>query len=111
MIALSNSKKIFPVKIEEKLRAYNEIKHCLVYGDRQPYLTALIIPSSQDVKESTIKTIIETYNNSSREEEQIYRFFTEYVDYDDLISNQEKIRRNKAYQKYSERFQTLYNAK
>jgi len=111
MIALSSSKKVFPAKIEEKLRSYTEIKHCVVYGDQRPYLTALVIPTSQDVKESAIKAIIERYNNCSSEEEQIYRFFTVYADYDDLLSGQEKIRRKTAHEKYSAQFQTLYSTK
>lgn len=108
MIALSNSKKIFPVPIEEKLRSYYAIRHCIVYGNDQPFLTALIVPADRKIIKSEIKDIIQDYNNSCQSAEQIYRFFIVFDELEGMFTSQNKIRRNKVYEKYADEFKQLY---
>ncbi|SFD00850.1 Long-chain acyl-CoA synthetase (AMP-forming) [Chitinophaga sp. CF118] len=111
MIALSNSKKIIPSGIEAKLMAQPVIKRCVVYGDNKPYLTALIIPESQNILFDTIQQVINNYNESCKQEEYIYRFFLQYEDFtefNNLLSNQNKIKRRNILEKFKSEFEKLY---
>lgn len=109
MIVLSNSKKVYPSGIETSLRMNSEIRHCILYGDGRPYLVALIIPSSANVKEEQIKEIIHQHNSQARQENKIYRFCIRFDDLTDAITNQNKILRNKVYQRYAADLENLYN--
>jgi long-subunit acyl-CoA synthetase (AMP-forming) len=109
MIALSNSKKVFPSKIERKICSYDGIKNCFLYGDNQPYLSALIIASNRNITRIDIQEIIDKYNISAIIQEQIYSFFMiEQDDFDEMLTIQNKIARNKVYQKYANEFKKLY---
>ncbi|OWP75083.1 hypothetical protein BWK62_12760 [Flavobacterium oreochromis] len=112
MIALSSSKKIMPRSIEEKIGADPQVKFCIVYGDNRPYLTALIIPHSEDVTYSEIEPLVKRYNTTCHPEEYIYKFFVTHDDFteeNDLISNQNKIKRKNIYEKYKTQFEELYD--
>lgn len=111
MIALSSSMKIFPKSIEEKISQYSEIDHCVIYGDNKPYLVALLVPSSRNVKDEDIQKIIENYNLNAKAEEKIYRFHTsseKFTEQNNLLSNQNKIRRQKIYQQFQQELELLY---
>jgi long-chain acyl-CoA synthetase len=111
MIALSNSKKIYPVSIENKIASYDQIQDCILYGDDKPHLVAMIIPRSINVSHKEIKDMISDYNLKSKSEEQILNFFIEIEKFSEengLLSNQNKIKRKKIIQKYNKQFEQLY---
>ncbi|PZQ95236.1 MAG: hypothetical protein DI539_30645, partial [Flavobacterium psychrophilum] len=110
MIALSNSKKIFPAAIETKIKSYPEIDYCIIYGDNRPYLSAMIVPSGKTIDRHVIQGILDEYNSNSKEEERIYRFFIVYDNLETLLTNQHKVRRQSIFEQYSSEFSKLYDS-
>ena len=112
MIALSNSKKIFPQSIESKIELHPEIDSCVLYGDEKPYLVAIIVPSDELTDSDKINKIIQDYNSQSKDENRIYKYFIskeKFTQHNQLISNQNKIKRQRIYEKYKTYLDALYN--
>ncbi|WP_430412291.1 AMP-binding protein [Kordia sp.] len=113
MIALSNSKKIFPSALESKITASEKIENCVFFGDNKPYLTALILPNSTKISHEDVEVIIANYNQQVAPEEKIFKFFLTYEKFSEannLLTNQHKIKRNKIIEKYKEQFESLYTS-
>ncbi len=53
LIVTSGGKNIAPVPIEEQLRHSRWISEAIVFGDRRPYLVALLVPDPEAVSEET----------------------------------------------------------
>lgn len=111
IIILSNSKKVFPRSIEEKIETNTGIAHCVVYGDNKPYLVAMIVPAADGLTEGEVKSLLKTFNDQAREEEKIFRYCIQTEQFsmqNDLLSNQHKIKRQKIYQQFLNSFEELY---
>jgi len=111
MIALSTSKKVFPRSIEERIEQFTEIDNCVVYGDNKPYLVALLVPSSSQVQLNELQEIIENFNLKAKEEEKIYKFYTnseKFSEQNNLVSSQNKIKRQQIYQEFHQQLESLY---
>jgi long-subunit acyl-CoA synthetase (AMP-forming) len=111
MIILSNSKKVFPRSIEEKIETNSDIENCVVFGDNKPYLVAMIVPANDQIGEAQIKQVVTAFNEQAREEEKIFRYFIhkeKFSEQNNLLSNQNKIKRQKIYQQLLSSFEELY---
>lgn len=67
LIITAGGKNIAPQPIENELKLDKYISQAFVYGDRKPYLTALLVPN------------LERLNEHAREKQ------IDYIDYDDLV--------------------------
>ena len=74
LIAMSNGKKVHPSAIEDVIVSDAAIANCVVFGDNQPYLIALVAPKSAEVDEQTIARRIEETNASLPSDERIVKY-------------------------------------
>jgi long-subunit acyl-CoA synthetase (AMP-forming) len=113
MIALSNSKKIFPRSLENKIMESEEIENCVFFGDNKPYLTALIVTITDKISYENVEVIISNYNQQVSLEEKVYKFFLtneKFSEENELLTNQHKIKRKKILEKYKKQFESLYKS-
>jgi len=110
-IVLSNGKKVFPNLIEDELNKSQFIKQSAVFGNKQPYLVAVIVRSSRDVQEKVILKEIKRVNSTLPE----YAKVREYIVTDepfqvdnDMLTSSLKLHRSKIYSCYEKQLLNLY---
>ncbi len=75
LIKTSGGKMVAPQNIESALKANPLIADCVVIGDKQKFISALIVPSSQDLKtKERIEQLVQSVNKSLAPFEQIKKF-------------------------------------
>ncbi|MEO6722620.1 MAG: AMP-binding protein [Ferruginibacter sp.] len=112
LIVLANAVKIHPAPVEKKVETSAIIKHCVVYGDKHPYLVALIVPESTAITDSEIKLEISRTNELLKPQEQICNFITlrkEFTMENKSLSGQNKILRNNVIEEYRQELENLYS--
>jgi long-chain acyl-CoA synthetase len=136
LIITSSGKNVSPSNIEQALQLSRWVSQAVVYGDRRPYLTALLtldpdelkalaekvgaadasgaaLASNDDVREE-IQLAVDEANKRFARIEQVKRFAI--LERDLTQENGEltpslKIKRNVVYERYADRFKALYDAK
>jgi long-chain acyl-CoA synthetase len=134
LIITSSGKNISPSNIENALKLCRWISQAIVFGDRRPYLTALLTidpdeatalaeqvgASSQDpatlaqdpaVRELLQAAVDETNRKFARIE-QVKKFTVlerDLSEEDDELTPSLKVKRNVVYERYAERFTRLYD--
>ncbi|MEM6271615.1 MAG: AMP-binding protein [Bacteroidota bacterium] len=111
LIVLSNAAKVHPNLVEKTLLNAPEIRQCMVYGDRKPYLVALIVPTDPAATREAIGEVIRAANRELRPHDRVLRFalvreaFTEEAG---LLTSSNKLRRKPIIQLYQENLEALY---
>jgi len=111
VLILSNSKKVSPRSIEERIEEHPMIKQCVVYGNDKPYLVAIVVPAFQEQGRDSIQAIIEKYNQDAKEEERLFAFLIDrdgFSQENDFLTNQNKIKRQRIYSLFSADLESLY---
>lgn len=110
LIVLSNSKKIHPNTVEKWITTSPHIKQCMVIGDRQPYIAALICPEETTNRE-IIAEEIDRLNDALKPEERIIKF--ELIDKafseeNGMLTSQKKLKRKSISAVYQELIKTFF---
>ncbi len=103
---------ISPSKIENFICNNENIKQCLVYGDKKNYLVALIVVDKKDKNDSTIRSIIENLNKNLSIIEKIKKFKLiedEFTIDNGLMTPTLKLKRKKIIEKYKQDLEKLYS--
>ena len=134
LIITSSGKNITPSSIESAIRQSRWISQAVVFGDRRPYLTALITldpdeaaslaervgASSSDPEElarhegvrAEVQRAIDDANKRFARIEQVKKFEILSRDFsadEDELTPTLKLKRNVVYERYDDRFQALYD--
>jgi long-chain acyl-CoA synthetase len=104
---------ISPVKIENDLTKINFIEQALVYGDKKPYLVALLILKNENknLKNEIIFKEIEKINKNLSKIEKIKKFFVikdQFTIENGMMTPTLKLKRYKIIQKYKKEFENYY---
>lgn len=112
MIVFSNGKKVWPNKIEKKLETNTSlIRNCIVYGEKQTHLVALLIVKEKVNKEK-IGNEIAILNKQLNPDERILNYQiidSELSINNGLLSAQGKLKRDKVYKQFYDEFIKLYS--
>ena len=120
MIVSSGGDNIAPVPIENLLLAYDEIEQVMVYGHNRPFLTAIIVPNENLIKDvsknivkdySIFQAIVNKVNKQLSQSKKIRKFLL--TDKSFNIENNEltptlKIKRRIVSANYAEQLDKLY---
>jgi long-chain acyl-CoA synthetase len=107
-IVLSSGYKVFPSTVEERLLACGPIRDCLVYGQGQAYLTALLVPASEAVTDEELAAALAQANAGSPVHEQVLAFLRARDSGNGLRNSAGKLDRKTAHAYYGEQLQELY---
>lgn len=110
-IVLSNGKKVFPNLIEDELNKSQFIKQSAVFGNKQPYLVAVIVRSSSDVQEKAILKEIKKVNSTLPEYAKVREYIVTDVAFqvdNDMLTSSLKLQRSKIYSYYEKQLLDLY---
>jgi long-chain acyl-CoA synthetase len=107
-IVLSSGYKVFPSTVEERLLASGTIKECLVYGQGQSYLTALIVPANEAVTDEQLTEAMVCANSGAPVHEQVLAFLRVQDGPNALHNTVGKLDRKSAHVRYAEQLQRLY---
>lgn len=110
LIILSNSKKIHPNTVEKWITTSPYIKQCMITGDHQPYIAALIYPENSSERQ-VISEEISRLNEALKPEERIIKF--ELIDEifsqeNGLLTSQKKLKRKAISARYQSLIETLF---
>ncbi|GAA0893811.1 AMP-dependent synthetase/ligase [Fulvivirga kasyanovii] len=112
LIVTSTGKKVHPTYIEEVLINSGFFKNCLVYGEKRPYLVAILIPKDNSLEKGELKKIINEINERLSDEQKIIDFLPideTFTIENKMLTNTLKINRPKILEKYKEEIENLYN--
>lgn len=73
VIVLTNGTKIHPVIIENELNSVDIIKQSAIFGNGQPFLTAIIVKQDNNISDEEYKIVIEKINKKANSNHQIKR--------------------------------------
>ena len=111
MIVFSNGKKIWPNKIEKFLETQTAmIKNCIVYGEKQTHLVALLMIREEKNKNDIHKKVL-SLNKQLNPDERIinYQIINNELSIENgFLSAQGKIKRDAVYKHYYNEFMNLY---
>ena len=107
-IVLSSGYKVFPSAVEERLLASGPIKECLVYGQGQSYLTALIVPTKEAVTDEQLTEAMARANSTAPIHEKVLAFLRVPDGQNALHNTVGKLDRRSAHTHYGEQLQRLY---
>jgi long-subunit acyl-CoA synthetase (AMP-forming) len=107
-IVLSSGYKVFPSTVEERLLASGPIKECLVYGQGQSYLTALIVPAKESVIDEQLTEAMARANSGAPVHEQVLAFLRVPDGQNALRNTVGKLDRRSAHVRYGEQLERLY---
>ena len=110
LIVNSGGDNISPTKIENLLCLEENIKQCLVYGDKKNYLVAIIV-AEKEVKKEKIKEIIEKVNKSLALIEKIKKFLLiseEFTIQNGMLTPTLKLKRKEIINIYKHQLEKLY---
>ncbi|MFK7784469.1 MAG: AMP-binding protein [Crocinitomicaceae bacterium] len=110
LIVLSNSKKIHPNTVEKLMTTSPHITQCIIIGDLQPYIAALIYPENSSDRQ-IISDEISRLNEGLKPEERIIKF--ELIDEvfsqeNGQLTSQNKLKRNAISSAYKSLIETLF---
>ncbi|QHI35945.1 Long-chain-fatty-acid--CoA ligase FadD15 [Kordia antarctica] len=110
LIVLSNSKKIHPNTVEKWMTTSPYIKQCMIIGDHQPYIAALIY-TENSLDRQIISEEILRLNETLKPEERIIKF--ELIDEifsqeNGLLTSQKKLKRKAISLQYQSLIETLF---
>ena len=111
-IVLSNGKKVNPKEIENVITNSKYINHCVVYGDKEAYLTAIIFPLNKNINKKDIKNEIDLFNKQFPRYAQIKKFIIakEICSKENgMLTNNMKINRMEIYKLYKSELASIYN--
>jgi long-chain acyl-CoA synthetase len=133
IIVTSSGKNVAPVAIEERLRVHPLVNHCVVVGDKRPYLTALVTldadafadwksanrkPSRAGIADladdtdlrRTVEAIVDEVNREVSKAESIRRFRVLPAEFavDKELTPTQKVRREFVLAKYAATIDTMY---
>ncbi len=117
IIITSGGKNIAPQKIENLLKLSENIEHCAIIGDKRKFLTALIIPPTQNSEKeksditSLIKTDIELVNTKLAKFETIKKFeiLDIEVSTDNYLTPSLKLKKSVLLKDFKAKIDALYN--
>ncbi len=110
LIVLSNSKKIHPNTVEKLMTTSPFITQCMVTGDLQPYIAALIYSDNTSDRQ-VIADEISELNKQLKPEERIVKFelIGELFSQDnDMLTSQNKLKRNTISSAYKTLIESLF---
>lgn len=106
---------VSPQRVEGMLTLQNEIAQAMVYGDRKPYLVALLVPEAEYAKRPDLQQLlskaVDKVNADLSVIERIRRFIVAdepFTTDNEQLTPSLKIRRHIIKQKYGERLDALY---
>ena len=112
IIVSAGGDNISPAKIENVITNFVEIDQCMVYGDKQNYLVALIVINKEYLKEKEkINNIIENINKKLTQVEKIRKIqlINENFSIENgLLTPTMKVKRKKVIEKYKKELENLY---
>ena len=115
IIVNSGGENISPAKIETLLCLENEIEQVMIYGDKKPWLSAIIVPSEDIINKkgclNIISNIIRRINKSLSNIEKIRKYIVIKIPF--TIDNGQltpslKVRRHKVLEAYGSKLDNLY---
>ncbi|MCM8557913.1 AMP-dependent synthetase/ligase [Sphingomicrobium sediminis] len=120
LIVLDKGDNVAPQRIEGILTLYPEIAQAMAYGDRRPYIVALLVPDAEATKgmsdeeiQKALRGVVDKVNKDLSVIEKIRRFiiadepFT--VD-NEMLTPKQSIRRHKILAMYEDRLGKLYKS-
>lgn len=120
LIVLDKGDNVSPQRVEGILTLGPEIAQAMVYGDRHPYLVALVVPDPEFVAEHKgddeavrkgIGKAIDALNRDLSVIEKVRRFIVAdeaFTTENEMLTPSLKIRRHKIVEVYGERLEALY---
>ncbi len=110
LIVTSGGDNIAVLRIENLLCSQIEIDQAIVFGDNKPFLIAIIV-RNDDIRSKHLKEVIENLNRQLNSIEKIKKYILaeEPFSYENgLLTQTQKIKREKVYKFYSEKIKKLY---
>ncbi|WP_346827482.1 AMP-binding protein [Serratia inhibens] len=111
ILTLNSGRNVLVRPIEEKITEHPEVHTCVLYGNGQPYITALISPSGCDTQATSLNDFIAGLNASLLPEQQIKAVVkcNEPFSIDNgLLTSQFKPKRQDIYRRYSSEIADIY---
>jgi long-chain acyl-CoA synthetase len=111
LIVLSNAQKIFPTPIEKLLEKSALIEQCMVYGDRQPHVVALLVTADKGTSKTQIQEVINTVNSELSPVQQIRNFRvidTPFNTKNGQLTNLHKLKRKNITERHYSTIQQMY---
>ena len=134
LLVLTTGKNVAPVPIEDEFATSRLVEQCMIVGDNRPFVTALLVPSFEDIQEwsdeqgfdvpadpqgicehlrvrSAIADEIEAVNEDLESYEQIEDFALvpeEFTEENDLLTPTLKKKRRNILDRFSEEIEELY---
>ena len=115
IIVNSGGENISPAKIETLLCLENEIEQVMIYGDKKPWLSAIIVPSEDIINKkgclNIISNIIRRINKSLSNIEKIRKFIVIKIPFsidNGQLTPSLKVRRHKVLEAYGSYMDNLY---
>lgn len=110
LIILSNSKKIHPNTVEKWITTSPYIKQCMIIGDREPYIAALIHPEGSANRQIILDEITQL-NKALKPEERVIKFeliAENFSQENDMLTSQNKLKRKTITSVYQSLIETLF---
>ena len=107
-IVLSTGHKVFPSTVEQRLLSSGPIKECVLYGQGQPFLVALLVARSEDVTEEQLSIALAQANQEAPVHEQVLAFLRLRDDQNVPRTAAGKLDRQAVHSRFGHQLQQLY---
>ncbi|SFR96971.1 AMP-binding protein [Anaeromicropila populeti] len=113
IITMSNGEKVMPGAIENKLKESPLIKQVCIYGEKSPFLTAIVTKGNPKVTKEMIENELEKYMSELKEVSKIKQiiFTSEPFSIENKLLNVNmKMDRNKIFEQYKKELAEIYTS-
>ncbi|HEY3606280.1 MAG TPA: AMP-binding protein [Pseudonocardiaceae bacterium] len=111
IVTLSGALNILVPTVEERLCELPEVHQCAVFGDGQPFLSAVVTPAGPDIDHEKLADAVTKLNAELRYEQRVYAVVVacERFSMDNgLLGGQFKLKRNEIGRRYADELALVY---